>query len=378
MRYRVRARIGHLDDVARLVVERAVRILRAYFVPTRARFPGICTLHRLMLVGPLSPRRTIAKSNRAPLDIEIWAFVDHEAFRGKRQHGARAEARLRKELPRGYSVYLSVFTVEEAKRFSEINPHLARRFDSGIVLFDRDKDTPAYKQSQEFQARLRRAISKLTVSQREALTSYRRLGFEAFALNRAGSQRLADIYELADGVVAVLSDLGKVVHPASFHDSRNSPIDRWPAYNLSLFHHPDDYSCLQALSHYRHAVRYEKMMKRRLAERRPSLVVLNAALAVHHALKSGMATASHDPDRPLNQMEPNLAAEFETFCLRRTEPPSADLVRLIPPLSHYHERGMRFGQARVLAVMPSAEIARTVGCLVESISLENAFPALQE
>ena len=78
MRERVPARVRHLDAIGRMAMERAVRILRAYFVDHRSSARRRGTLHWLMLVGDHADTRTRVKWGYDPLVFDIWAFVDHE------------------------------------------------------------------------------------------------------------------------------------------------------------------------------------------------------------------------------------------------------------------------------------------------------------
>lgn len=57
MRQQVSARLIHLDDCARSAVEKAVRILRPYFVDHQERAPRFGKLEGLMLVGGLADVR---------------------------------------------------------------------------------------------------------------------------------------------------------------------------------------------------------------------------------------------------------------------------------------------------------------------------------
>ena len=100
MRQRVPARLIHLEDYARITLEKAVRILRAYFVDHRDRAPRRGTLHGLMLVGDLADARKPIRWGREPLLFDIWAFVDHEAYKGLDRYWGRAQAVLKSELGR--------------------------------------------------------------------------------------------------------------------------------------------------------------------------------------------------------------------------------------------------------------------------------------
>lgn len=142
MRERVFARTLHLGRHGQIPLERTVRILRSYFVDRRNRAPRRGTLLRLMLVGDHSDTARPVKPSRGRPEFEIWAFVDHEAYKGMNRYWGRAREMLVSEVGHWATITLSVFTVAEVERFRSGNAFLAERYDAGLILYDRATDTP--------------------------------------------------------------------------------------------------------------------------------------------------------------------------------------------------------------------------------------------
>lgn len=141
-RRRVMARVVHLIPRKQQEIERAVRLLRLGFVDRRPRAPRRGTFHRIMLVGPH------ARPNERPdwetgeiNDYEIWAFVDHAAYKGMNRYWGLARRVVAANLRGRATIILSVFTVDEIRRLrADGNCFLTDKYDGGVVLYDLDED----------------------------------------------------------------------------------------------------------------------------------------------------------------------------------------------------------------------------------------------
>lgn len=142
-REHIMASVAHLVPRKQQEIERAVRLLRAFFVDRRPRAPRRGTLHRLMLVGAYAQRGD--KPDRETGEINayaIWAFVDHPAYRGLNRHWGRARGVVADELRGRATIRLSVFTNDEIDRLRAVgNRFLTDQHDGGVVLYDRSDDT---------------------------------------------------------------------------------------------------------------------------------------------------------------------------------------------------------------------------------------------
>lgn len=144
LRGRVKARVGHLISRKQVEIERAVRLLRIHFVNRRRRSPKRGTLHQIMLVGPYarpgqSPDRETGHIN----EYELWAFVDHPAYKGKRLYWGIAQRAVARELRGRAEIILSVFTTGEMDRIRAAgNLFLTGLYDGGVALYDRTLDAP--------------------------------------------------------------------------------------------------------------------------------------------------------------------------------------------------------------------------------------------
>jgi hypothetical protein len=145
-RRRVMARVGHLIPRKQQEIERAVRLLRIHFVDRRRRSPRRGTLHQIMLIGPYARRGE--KSDRETGEInkyEIWAFVDHPAYKGKNRYWGLARHVVAANLRGRASIILSVFTIDEIDRVRAAgNRFLTDKYDGGVVLYD-SSDDEAYE-----------------------------------------------------------------------------------------------------------------------------------------------------------------------------------------------------------------------------------------
>ncbi|KAK0361273.1 hypothetical protein [Sphingobium yanoikuyae] len=143
LRKRIIARVAHLIPRRRVEVERAARLLRFHFVNRRDRAPKRGTLHRLMLVGEYADTDRRDREDGDRTDLEIWAFVDHAAYKGMNRYWGIARRAVAGELRGRASLTLSVFTLDEMERIRAAgNLFLTSRYNAGIVIYDRAIDGP--------------------------------------------------------------------------------------------------------------------------------------------------------------------------------------------------------------------------------------------
>ena len=141
-RRRVMARVGHLIPRKQQEIERAVRLLRIHFVDRRRRAPRRGTLDEIMLVGPYArpgevPDRETGEIN----EYEIWAFVDHPAYKGMNRSWGLARRVVAASLRGRATITLSVFTIDEIHRLRAVeNRFLTDKYDGGVVLYHRSDD----------------------------------------------------------------------------------------------------------------------------------------------------------------------------------------------------------------------------------------------
>ena len=141
-RQRVMTRVDHLIPRKQQEIERAVRLLRFHFVDRRPRAPKRGTLLRIMLVGRYArpgevPDRETGEIN----DYDLWAFVDHPAYRGLNRTWGLARGIVASSLRGRATVRLSVFTLDETERLRAAgNRFLTDQYDGGVVLYDRSDD----------------------------------------------------------------------------------------------------------------------------------------------------------------------------------------------------------------------------------------------
>jgi hypothetical protein len=144
-RRRTMARVGHLIPRKQVEIERAVRLLRAHFVNHRRRAPRRGTIHQIMLVGRYAwpggrPDRETGEIN----GYDLWAFVDHAAFKGKNRYWGLAQRVVAMALRGRAVIMLSVFTVDEIDRLRQAgNRFLTDQYDGGVILYDKAADSGA-------------------------------------------------------------------------------------------------------------------------------------------------------------------------------------------------------------------------------------------
>ena len=138
-RRRTMARVGHLVRRKQVEIERAVRLLRVHFIDRRSRAPKRGTIHRIMLVGPFArPRARPDRETGDVNDYDIWAFVDHRAYKGMNRYWGLARRVVASSLRGRATITLSVFTIDEIERLRAAgNRFLTDQYDGGVVLYDR-------------------------------------------------------------------------------------------------------------------------------------------------------------------------------------------------------------------------------------------------
>jgi hypothetical protein len=132
-------RLSHLVERKRVEIDRSVRILQHYFVDRRPRAPKRGQLLRIMLVGPhASPSHDFEDEETGDINrYELWAFVDHAAYRGLNRYWGPARAMLASELGGQASVTLSVFTPDEMVRAeADGNWFLTDKYRGGVILYE--------------------------------------------------------------------------------------------------------------------------------------------------------------------------------------------------------------------------------------------------
>lgn len=374
MRDRIIARVAHLDPYPRMAIERAVRVLRAYFIDRRNRAPRHGTLEGLMLVGKNADPAAKIAWDREPLLFEIWAFVDHEAYKGKERYWGRAQAVLRSQLGRAIEVELSVFTIAEAGRFLLTNSWLAERYDGGIVLYDRAMDPPRSSDAEAAHERIANAAEALDEPQRIAFQRYRTHGFDLGRISRALRTSEAEARMiLAEAFGALLAEVGDEARTRTLR----SHLGNHPRHNLDLYHRPGDFDRLLAVTFYRRAVDHVGMMVEAHARDRAGKIVQEAAYATEFALKALLLHVGYSEDWNRRFIGLDLEGTMRHARANGLEPPSDELERLITPLSDYHRGGRTPDQARaVLTALPPAEIFETAATLVADVGTITGYAGL--
>ncbi|WP_019831083.1 hypothetical protein [Sphingomonas sp. PR090111-T3T-6A] len=141
-RRRIMARLSHLVPRKQQEIERAVRLLRLHFVDRRPRAPRRGILHRIMLVGPYARAGGAPDRETGEINVyEIWAFVDHPAYRGRRRTWGAARRAVAIGLRGRAMIRLSVFTIDEIDRLRAVgNRFLTDQYDGGLTLYDRAEE----------------------------------------------------------------------------------------------------------------------------------------------------------------------------------------------------------------------------------------------
>ena len=144
-RQRIKAAVGHLIPRKRVEIERAVRLLRAHFIGRRRRAPKRGTLDRIILVGQYArPGGTPDRETGDINDYDIWAFVDHPAYKGMNRYWGLARRTVASSLRGRATIILSVFTIDEIDRLRAAgNRFLTDQYDGGVILYQRGEEPSA-------------------------------------------------------------------------------------------------------------------------------------------------------------------------------------------------------------------------------------------
>lgn len=372
---RVTARVIHLHDFNRIALERAVRILRAFFVVRRHHAPRQGTLHALMLVGdPADTNRPMMQPGRERPDFEIWAFVDHEAYKGMDQHWGEARRILVSEVGHFATFTLSVLATAEAARFRLTNRFLAERYDRGLILYDRGMDPPRDAQAQAVHDRIMAAVDALPDRERAAFRCYRKHGFDMAAIaDRLGVRPVEAELHLSEASGRMISTLKDDAHARSLRPG----IGDHPRHNLDLFHRPGDRDRLLAIPGYDFARNCVESMTHAAERDRPFMVVNQAAYAAEFALKSVLLRAGYSDDwnRTHIGLDTDLALREALACGLPSQPPEVEC--LIERLARYHEGRRTHDEADgALAVMPAPGIVKAIRGLFHSVGQMTGYYSL--
>jgi hypothetical protein len=135
----VKARLAHLVPCKQQEIERAARLLRAHFISRRRRAPKRGILNQIMLVGRHARLSKEPDGETGEInDYDIWAFVDHPAYKGRNRYWGLARRVVASSLRGRATITLSVFTVDEMSRLRAAGNHfLTDQYDGGVILYDR-------------------------------------------------------------------------------------------------------------------------------------------------------------------------------------------------------------------------------------------------
>lgn len=373
MRERVKARVVHLGRHRRVEVERAARLLRLHFVNRRANSPMRGTLHWLMLVGQYADLERPDRDDGDYAPLEIWAFVDHEAYKGMNRYWGIARRAVARELHGPEPMVLSVFTIAEPERFRATgNRFLTDRYDQGIILYDRAMDCPRDAEAQVAFDRIKVTAAALPEPAREAFRLYRRYGldFHRLAFQLKVREAEAEMH-LSAAFGALLAALGKGALPRSLRPR----LDPHPRHNLDLYHRAQDCDRIFAVTLYRRALDFAQTTQ--CDDTPPSIVVNSAAYAVEFALKSFLLRTGYADDWNRLHIGLNLNRALAHAVGSGLPPQPPDVSRLLIPLSRYHVEGRAPALARkVLAIMQPAEIAATIDGLIEAVGAMTGYHGL--
>jgi hypothetical protein len=95
-----------------------------------------------MLVGPYARGGPVLDRETGDInDYDIWAFVDHPAYRGLNRSWGLARRVVASSLRGRATISLSVFLISEIERLRIVgNRWFTDLYDGGVILYDRDKD----------------------------------------------------------------------------------------------------------------------------------------------------------------------------------------------------------------------------------------------
>ncbi|OWQ92452.1 hypothetical protein CDQ91_18350 [Sphingopyxis witflariensis] len=135
------ARVGHLIRRKQHEIERATRILRAFFDPTQMQAPEPGVIRRVILIGPYArrswyeDRRTIDFS-----DYELWIVVNHPLFK-EECCWRRARDVIRRELGDRCAADLEIYSKSDIRiAKAERDTFILDRIEAGITLYRASRD----------------------------------------------------------------------------------------------------------------------------------------------------------------------------------------------------------------------------------------------
>jgi DNA-directed RNA polymerase specialized sigma24 family protein len=373
MRERVMARVAHLSDRRQVEIERAVRILRAYFINRRDRAPRQGTLHWLMLVGDYAGISPPCRDDGDCTNLEIWAFVDHEVYKGLDHYWGHARHVLERELRGRAAVALSVFTIDEVERFRTAgNAFLADRYDGGVILYDRAMDCPRDAERQAAQARLTSAVADLPEVSREAFRYYREHGLRLRHMEKHLSVREARAeMALSDAFGTLLANLGDDALPRSLRPR----LPAHPRHNLDLYHRPADFDRTLAVKLYRLAVAFAETMDEEDAP--AGIVILSAAYAAEFALKSFLLHGGYFDDWSRSHIGLDIGIALAEVTGAGLPGTGFNISAFLETLTRFHRDGRTPPLRReVIAAAMVPDIITAIGQLLNTVGKATGYLGL--
>lgn len=372
LRESMKARVAHLIYRRRFEVERAARLLRIHFVNRRGVAPKRGTLHWLMLVGDYADTDRPDREDGCFTELEIWAFVDHAAYKGLNRYWGIARRAVTREILGPDPLTLSVFTIDEPERFRAAgNQILTSRYDRGLILYDRAMDGPRDAEIEAFRERIANIAAALPPLPREAFRIYRRRGLEyrLIALRLEISEAEAEMH-LGDAFGTLLAALGDEALPRSLRPS----LQEHPRHNLNLYHRPQDFDRILAVGLYRRAVAFAAHLG---GDAPASIAISSAAYAADFALKSFLLHkgASDEWNRR------HIGHDIEKALARAVSEGLANIPpgmsRFAHPLADYHSGGRTPALAReVEAATPLPQVIATIRQLLGAIGAATGYQSL--
>lgn len=372
-RERVKARLVHLIYRRRFEIERATRLLRIHFVNRRGSAPKRGMLHWLLLVGEYADTDRRDREDECFTESEIWAFVDHAAYKGLNRYWGIARRAVTREILGPAPLTLSVFTIDEPERFRAAgNRFLTSRYDNGIVLYDRAMDGPRDAKAEAVHARIALAAATLPPLPREALRLYRRRGldYRLIALRLEISEAEAEMH-LSDALGTLLAMLGEDALPRSLRPR----LEEHPRHHLDLFHRPQDFDRILAVAFYRRAVAFAVHFADNGVP--GSIVASGAAHVAEFALKSYLLRSGASDDWNRRHIGHDIEKALSCAVAKGLNKIPPEMERLASPLARYHMGGRTPALARdVEAAMPMPHIIAAVGKLLDVIGEATGYQGL--
>lgn len=373
LRESVKARVVHLIHRRRFEVERAARLLRIHFVNRRGVAPKRGTLHWLMLVGNYADLDRPDREDGCYTELEIWAFVDHEAFKGLNRYWGIARRAVTREILGPAPLTLSVFTIDEPERFrARGNQFLTSRYDNGIILYDRAMDAPRDAKAEAIHAQIAQAAATLPPLPREAFHTYRRRGldYHSIAIWLEISEAEAEMH-LAEALGTLLAALGDDALPRSLRPR----LEAHPRHNLDLCHRPQDFDRILAVALYRRAIAFAAHLD---ADGAPGLIVVSgAAHAAEFALKSYLLRKGASDEWNRRSIGLDIEKALACAAAEGLSDIRPTMARLAGPLARFHMNGRTSALAReVEAAMPLPAIVENIRTLLDAVGRATGYRGL--